>query len=66
MDSGDAVEVIDAPALRRLGLERCDAEEIVVIRAAERLLEPLLAELDQADLAGVEVDVWAEYGAAPR
>lgn len=60
------LEVIDDAALRRLGLERCDAEEIAVVRAAGRLLDPLLAELGELDLVGVEVDVWADYGAAPR
>jgi hypothetical protein len=61
-----AFEVIEDAALRRLGLERCDSEEIAVIGAAGRLLDPLLAELVELDLAGVEVDVWADYGAAPR
>jgi hypothetical protein len=62
----DPTEVVDSAALRRLGLERCGAEEIAVMRAAERLLEPLLVALGGADLAGVEVDVWSDYGAAPR
>jgi hypothetical protein len=52
--------------LRRLGLDSCDAAELAVMAASERLLAPLLAELERLDLSAVGVDAWSGYGEAPR
>jgi hypothetical protein len=52
--------------LERLGLAECDAEELAVMSAAERLLAPMLDQFLALDLSTVSTDGELPYGRPPR
>lgn len=51
--------------LERLGLANCDAEELAVMRASERLLAPMLDRFQTLDLSTVSTDGELPYDRPP-
>jgi hypothetical protein len=51
--------------LERLGLGKCDADELAVMRAAERLIAPMLEHFMALDLSTVSIEGELPFSRAP-